>query len=231
MNQSSLQQHEGRSRRRSRGWPRRSRTQRLRLEKVTLQREVARLKELAFRDPLTKLRNRRCLDQRLNEELSRARRYPQEGFSVLIIDLNEFKQVNDRYGHDVGDETLKQVAGLLQDILREHDVCFRIGGDEFAALLPHTNARACAQVVQRLRAEIEVMSGRVRHFFGLSIGSASWSTGSAGVGALLRTADAAMYADKRRQKTMTRSSGSDRGGRVGSQTAVLRIDREALFAE
>jgi diguanylate cyclase (GGDEF)-like protein len=126
---------------------------------VTLEQRLRRTLESKARqaaaDSLTGLPNRRTFDRRLNAEFKRARRFS-EPISVLLIDADHFKQVNDQYGHQVGDEVLRRLAATLRENLpREYDVIARIGGEEFAALLPHTSRDDAVFVAERLRSAIE----------------------------------------------------------------------------
>jgi diguanylate cyclase (GGDEF)-like protein len=106
------------------------------------------LREQADRDHLTGLHNRRYLAR----EILRHAATPGGGpFSLAVLDLDHFKTVNDRFGHDVGDEVLIRVAALLLDEMREEDVVVRTGGEEFVLLMPHTAARAAAACCERLR--------------------------------------------------------------------------------
>src|SRR4029079_18193221 len=109
-------------------------------ENAALKRELARLqvyRSMAYRDPLTGLWNRRYFEERLNEELSRSQRAGlSRKFSVMVLDLNDFKSTNDRHGHLVGDTVLKAVGAFLNTHFRHHDVACRTGGDEFSVLLP-----------------------------------------------------------------------------------------------
>ncbi|WP_051284124.1 diguanylate cyclase [Desulforegula conservatrix] len=111
------------------------------------------LKYLAYHDPLTGLLNRRVMENVLEREFSRAKRY----FSVLslvFIDLDNFKQVNDRHGHDMGDELLKHVAGIFSAMTRRSDVVARFAGDEFVFLLPETQARQAEAFMERIVARL-----------------------------------------------------------------------------
>ena len=151
--------------------------------------------------------NRRYFEERLKEEFSRAERAGiGRCFSVLIVDLNGFKEINDWYGHLVGDELLKWVGHFLTTHLRPHDVACRAGGDEFMLLLPDLSAADAVHVIARFRTQLcQANLGRSVPV-GLSIGSASWPEVSKSCDQLLASADAAMYEDKRAQKTCLRQS-------------------------
>ena len=184
----------------------------LRLEgqNARLRRSVARLRvyrTMAYRDPLTGLWNRRYFEARLKEEFSRAERAGLgRCFSVVIVDLNGFKDINDQHGHLAGDELLKWVGRFLTLHLRTHDVACRTGGDEFMLLLPDLSAADAVHVVGRIREALRQANlGRVVPM-GLSIGSASWPEVSTSCDMLLASADVAMYEDKRAQKTSARQT-------------------------
>lgn len=162
--------------------------------------ELKAFRALAYRDPLTALWNRRYFDERLNEEISRARRKLDYTFSVVLVDVNDLKAVNDAEGHAAGDELLRWVSRFLQSTTRGHDLVCRLGGDEFGLILPDCNAVQAHAVEQRLRdALLEANNHRPSHV-GLSLGTASCPDTGLLAEALVRSADVAMYADKRRQK-------------------------------
>ncbi|HEX8229051.1 MAG TPA: sensor domain-containing diguanylate cyclase [Chloroflexia bacterium] len=108
------------------------------------------LRHLATRDELTGLYNRREMDFLLQAELARSRRY-HHFLSVMIIDLDRFKAVNDTYGHQVGDEVLREVAQLVQENIRAGDSAARYGGEELAVILPETTASGAFKVAERIR--------------------------------------------------------------------------------
>jgi diguanylate cyclase (GGDEF)-like protein len=105
-------------------------------------------------DPLSGLFNRRYLHVRLEEELERARRH-QIPLALLMIDLDDFKMVNDKFGHLAGDSVIKEVAVILRRTVRMFDVCTRYGGEEFAILMPNSGAQSAATVAERIRRRIE----------------------------------------------------------------------------
>ncbi len=156
------------------------------------------LENLAVTDELTGLFNRRGFTKAMERTLSNARRYDEKGV-LLFIDLNGFKPVNDTYGHDAGDEVLRQTSRLLIDNIRDNDYAGRLGGDEFAVLLVRTNwdngitrAKALDRVLNRYYTSWE---GRMIGV-GASIGAQVYD-GSSLTPELLKHADQAMYQAKR----------------------------------
>lgn len=111
--------------------------------------QISGLSDKAVRDPLTGLLNRRAFIERIGEELDRSRRY-EEVFSLILLDLDHFKSINDAIGHDAGDEVLSWVGRLLTELTRAADVPFRMGGEEFAILCPATSVEVAKAVAQRL---------------------------------------------------------------------------------
>ena len=178
---------------------------RLSRQNAALRQEVARLevyRAMAYRDPLTGLWNRRFFEERLNEELSRlARAGSTRRFSVMVLDLNDFKATNDRHGHPVGDAVLKDVSAFLVTHLRHHDVACRTGGDEFSVLLPDLSAEDCGHLSARLRDALAATNADRRIPIAFSVGTASWPEAGDSCEALQTRADEAMYADKRRMKS------------------------------
>lgn len=150
-----------------------------------------RLRELSERDPLTGIYNRRKFDQHIQIECQRAQRYREQEHSCLvIIDIDHFKKINDQYGHSYGDKVLKSVATILGDGIRESDFLARIGGEEFAIILPHTPVEEAQTVIDRLRMEIYHF-----HQNRLSI-SAGISAINSSEQASYQRADKALYASK-----------------------------------
>lgn len=114
------------------------------------------LKKVANSDVLTEVGNRRFFLEEGKKEYSRASRYGQP-LSLLMLDIDKFKNINDTYGHDVGDVALKALARVCEETLRESDIFARLGGEEFAAILPGTEIEGAAQLAERLRANIQAM--------------------------------------------------------------------------
>ncbi len=112
---------------------------------------MRRLETIASTDGLTGVSNRSFFDQEYEKTLKNALQFPDVHFSILIIDINGLKRVNDRYGHDRGDEMIRQVADLLKSVCRETDVLSRIGGDEFALLLPGIRSHQAEAMIGRIR--------------------------------------------------------------------------------
>jgi len=174
-----------------------------------LERHQVQLETLATTDALTGLLNRRALWDRARVELARAQR-EHTPLSLLVLDLDHFKQVNDRWGHLAGDAVLHHVAGLMQGTVRRTDVVGRLGGEEFVVLLPQAGAEAAAHLADKLRRSVEtsptpwpasVGSGVVNPPPELpvtvSIGGASLSPGAQGsLELLLGLADQALYRAK-----------------------------------
>jgi diguanylate cyclase (GGDEF)-like protein len=168
------------------------------LSNIRLYQETQRL---SVTDALTGLRNRRALDERLQEELLRAQRY-HHPLSVIMADLDHFKNYNDRHGHPAGDVILRQVASLLQSHVRETDFVARYGGEEFVALLPETAKDSGLEVAEKIRAAVEAAcfphaetqpGGRLT----ISLGVATFPEDLAEAHNLISKADEALYRAKR----------------------------------
>jgi diguanylate cyclase (GGDEF)-like protein len=144
---------------------------------------------LADHDPLTNLLNRRSFVQRLDAEVARSRRYTRP-LALVVFDLDELKTVNDTQGHAAGDEALKLVAEALRATIRSGDNAFRIGGDEFAVILPEADEHDARAAAQRIADELQLAAS-----FGVAVCGADCEAGT-----LLREADDAMYRMKRRRR-------------------------------
>jgi diguanylate cyclase (GGDEF)-like protein len=168
------------------------------------------LEHLASTDDLTGLANRRRFRQELARELAGAGRFGR-AVSLLLLDLDGFKGVNDRYGHDRGDEVLKTIAALLTRRTRGGDLVARVGGDEFALLLPGTSADEAADLALRLDKSIAARVGDVG--IRASVGVASYPATDGDQ--LLAEADRRLYAEKRRNTAVRLTSvGAFEGARV-----------------
>jgi diguanylate cyclase (GGDEF)-like protein len=173
-----------------------------------------RLQGLSSTDSLTAIANRRTFDERLAIEVARANRYGAP-LSLVMIDLDHFKELNDRFGHPVGDEVLKRVAVLIDREKRLGDVVARYGGEEFAAILPHTEARAAmvwAERVRQLIAGTEVRSDAGALNVTASFGVTGAAAERAQPATLVEEADQALYEAKRagRNRVVASGGGSQR---------------------
>jgi diguanylate cyclase (GGDEF)-like protein len=157
-----------------------------------------RLQALSATDALTGIANRRTFDERLAVEVARANRYGTP-LALVMVDLDHFKELNDRFGHLAGDEVLRRVAAVLDREKRVGDVVARFGGEEFAAILPHTEARAAIAWAERVRAMLA--STQVRSDAGSFSVTASFGVAGAGPREegehLIEEADRALYTAKR----------------------------------
>ena len=159
-------------------------------------------KQAAISDYLTGLFNRRYFDQMIETEVDRSRRY-KHSIGFLMIDVNRFKEINDRYSHLTGDKILQEVACLLQSNVRKADTVVRYGGDEFLIILPETNGEA-RNIQGRIKEELEEWNDNnslIDFPLTLAIGSAYWSPSEGGdIEDILERADRNMYEDKKESK-------------------------------
>ena len=128
-------------------------TTRVRMQRVDLMADEEQAQRQARIDPLTGLGNRRAFDERLDRAIDRARLEGQP-LSVIVSDLDDFKEINDSYGHLSGDELLRTAAEAMRAAVRDHDACYRWGGDEFAVLLPNVEQDVAEKVAERVSASI-----------------------------------------------------------------------------
>lgn len=175
--------------------------QKLALEELVLKRsqlELAnrKLQQLATKDSLTHALNRRAFDERLDEEIHRFCR-TQLPLSLLLLDVDYFKQYNDNYGHLAGDEALRQVVNVLSKASRAEDILARYGGEEFAIILPNTPANKCTMIAERLRLAIESIQGLARPLT-ISIGATTLEPRSSAPtpDQIVHAADKALYLAK-----------------------------------
>jgi diguanylate cyclase (GGDEF)-like protein len=167
--------------------------------------EFKKLQINAATDALTGLYNRRLFDEYLDKELNRAKRYGQQ-LAVVILDLHKLKEVNDRFGHLQGDHVLQIAATTLRTTLRASDFAFRIGGDEFALLLPQTDTEQAVTLCHRVRSEYESQLLPLKLDVGVTLdfGVAVHPHDGDQKGALLSVADQRLYALKHSTRTAPR---------------------------
>lgn len=173
----------------------------------TIQTEL--IRQQSFTDPLTEILNRHSLDEMTGRYISQARR-SSKPLSMLLIDVDHFKEVNTRFGHLTGDVVLADTAALLKGSVRGSDAVFRYGGDEFLVILADTSALGAKTVVERIHSGIADWNraGHLKDYaLCLSVGVAEWSDGQT-LDELLDNADREMYAAKAQQKSQAKSAGA-----------------------
>jgi len=166
----------------------------LEYQKQALEVANARLESLATSDGLTGLKNRRALDAHLEYEFARSNRY-QVDLSVILLDIDNFKNYNDSFGHQAGDDVLRDVAAILTHCTRESDIIARYGGEEMCIVLPETDTDAAHHIAERLRCEVETSKWQ-RMPVTVSLGVASFSPEMDSVSDLILAADRALYKSK-----------------------------------
>lgn len=171
-----------------------------------LRKVLDREQEAARVDTVTTAANRRHFLERLDEELERCRRH-QRPVSLAYIDLDHFKKVNDHLGHAVGDQVLQVVAKTLAERLRKTDTVARFGGDEFAVLLPETDADAARAAIDAVRSELLERMGDHGWPVTFSIGVVTSASGQVDVETFIREADELMYQVKREGKNRVLHAG------------------------
>jgi len=170
---------------------------------IALRRGLRRQRELACTDELTGLENRRAFYELAEREIGRAARYG-KAFTVAYFDIDDFKQVNDRYGHAAGDAVLRLAADTARKTIRASDAVARLGGDEFAILLHETTAAASETVIRKLQTAVRnsvLVNGSAMT---VSLGAVTCLEAPDTVDALLRSADELLYAAKRAGKDRSR---------------------------
>ena len=176
------------------------------LEAVTrrLEGERESYRGAALSDPLTGLANRRALAERIRYEVARHARQ-EHSFAVLALDLDGFKLVNDRFGHDAGDEILRDVAGALHEAVREQDTVARLGGDEFCVLAPETGRRGGEQLAERVSTALAKVTTGVSGL-SASVGVAVFPEDGRNAQAVLTAADERQVDAKRRVHARRRAA-------------------------
>jgi len=162
------------------------------------------LRKISITDSLTGLLNRRYFEERLSEEFERSRRHKQP-FSLIILDIDNFKNLNDSYGHLFGDEILKTTTSVIRRCVRIIDIAARYGGEEFAIILPTTDKSGTSIIAERIRAEIESTISLVRDTgttinITVSLGIASFPDDASVAEELINNADRALYRAKSQGK-------------------------------
>ena len=164
------------------------------IDRTTLKDKAGEFEQLAVTDALTGLSNRRYLERRLEEEILRSKRH-RFPMSLLMLDVDEFKSYNDKFGHPAGDIALKIVASILSETLRGDDVAARYGGEEFSVLLPQTTSTEASAIAERIRQRVERTEFPKRKVT-VSIGIASVSTEIDRPDDIISAADHALYEAK-----------------------------------
>ncbi len=172
------------------------------------------VQEAIVRDELTQLYNYRYFIERLDQEVKRGQRY-NSSLSLLIVDVDDFKAYNDRYGHEQGNVAVKKLGGLFKDSVRQADVVTRYGGEEFALILPVTVKDGALQVAEKIRANVEKtpVAGeekRAGHDFTVSIGVASIPMDAKDSADLIQKADGALYRAKSLGKNQVQAYSDER---------------------
>jgi diguanylate cyclase (GGDEF)-like protein len=156
-------------------------------------------RELAGTDPLTEVANRRAFYDLANMELNKARRY-QTPISVLYLDIDDFKQINDHFGHHIGDTLLRAVAEAIKENIRAVDVVARFGGDEFGILLAGTGAESAALVARKLKQKLQTLIQDKGRSVTLSVGAVTFENLPGSVDEMIDAADRQMYHAKKNGK-------------------------------
>jgi diguanylate cyclase (GGDEF)-like protein len=161
-------------------------------------RATSELAELARRDPLTRLLNHTAFSAAVDDELFRARRYDR-GLTLVYIDVDDFKQINDTRGHPEGDRVLRRIAEVMRESLRASDIAGRMGGDEFAVCLIESDVETGGRFLSRFQdlADEEAAAGRLPQGFRVSAGLASYPDDAESTDGLFRVADQRLYDAKR----------------------------------
>ena len=183
------------------------------VKKTKEEHRIDQLEELAVRDPLTGAYNRRFFEEQLGMASARHRREG-EPFAIAHIDIDNFKSVNDRYGHGVGDAVLKRLVIATNELIRPTDTLVRFGGDEFGLLLPNTEGETALAIVDRVRRSVAVAPSEGLPSVTVSVGMASCPEHGSVLDELLERSDAALYRSKRDGKNRSTVSVAHRAPAV-----------------
>ncbi|MFW5962369.1 MAG: GGDEF domain-containing protein [bacterium] len=156
------------------------------------------MKFLSFHDYLTGVYNRHYFENEINR-LKQSRLYP---ISLIFVDIDNLKKINDLYGHTCGDKIIKQVAKILLNATRQEDIISRIGGDEFVILLPKTDSLISKQICNRIHNMCQKYSNKVQHTVSVSVGTATTFNKELKLTELMKKADHNMYYNKHNKKKM-----------------------------
>jgi diguanylate cyclase (GGDEF)-like protein len=174
--------------------------QALKVEEGSLPPSYFQLEQMAYFDQLTGLHNFRFFSTRFEEELRRARRYRHQ-LSLLMLDIDHFKNFNDTHGHPGGNVALRHLAALLKETARETDIVCRYGGEEFSVILPETTKRLAIEMAARIRSNIEAspvaLEDGSHHRITVSLGVATFPRDAWSLEAMIEGADAALYLSKK----------------------------------
>jgi diguanylate cyclase (GGDEF)-like protein len=169
------------------------------------EKEKQRLQFLADYDALTKVYNRRKINKELDSEVARAARYGQH-FSIIMIDIDHFKKINDTYGHLAGDVVLMEFAELLQNKIRQTDLLGRYGGEEFILVMPSTSLDGAAEIANRLRQYVASFNFTTVGHITCSMGVAEYEQDE-NSSTFVKRADDALYAAKRNGRNRVEIAG------------------------
>ncbi len=174
---------------------------------LELQKANDKLRELATKDGLTGLYNHRYFQEALDKEINRALRYDKP-LTLILLDIDFFKKINDQYGHPVGDNVLKYISAIMQKAMRETDLVARYGGEEFAAILPETDLKGSAVMAERLRRAVEAAEFpadglKIKATISIGVTSFHTTSGKEGKAAFINAADKALYHSKESGRNKT----------------------------
>lgn len=185
-----------------------------------VQERIGKLNLASLTDPMTGLYNRRGLETTLDRWKEKNR-----SFSIIALDIDRFKKVNDTYGHDAGDRVIMNIASMMKKCSRSADILCRSGGEEFLMLLPDTEIANAGEVAERLRLQTAQCETSGVGYVTISLGIASWPKSSPDMGQALKLADTALYAAKEqgRNRVVAYSPDSSSGAAVQSKTSSAAV--------